>query len=76
MFCVLKSGDQLVLSDCSNPQSWVVLSKEELNALRNSPFDLDPHSAVQLSGVILMAMAIAFILRMLRKLLDDPPKEE
>jgi len=39
--------------------------------IQSSPFYLDLESAAQISGALLMAMAVAFLLRTLRKYLEQ-----
>lgn len=41
-----------------------------------SPLQLDPESAVAISSAILMLWAVAFVLRMARKLLENQSESE
>lgn len=69
MFCVLPDVLPLTETTCDDPTAWLVMTRTEL--LMHSPFYLDIESAVRLSGALLLGMAVAFVIRMLRKSLEQ-----
>jgi hypothetical protein len=68
MFCVQSGGVDQTSYDCNAVDALIVVSRVELSQL--SPFYLDVASAVAIGGPILMLMAVAFVLRMIRKYLE------
>ena len=69
MFCVVSENQQLTEATCVNPQAWLVMTREEL--AMHSPFYLDIESAVAISGALLLAMGTGFVIRMVRKSLEQ-----
>lgn len=69
MFCVVSENQQLTEATCDNPQAWLVMTREEL--AMHSPFYLDIESAVAISGALLLAMGTGFVIRMVRKSLEQ-----
>ena len=71
MFCVtLKNAITLTYLQvpCDPSSTLLVLTPDEL--AQRSPFYLDNDSAVAIAGAMLMIMAVAFLLRMVRKSLE------
>lgn len=69
MFCIVHDGQDFQETPCSDPEAWLVMTREEL--AQHSPFYLDIESAVEISGALLFAMAVGFVLRMVRKSLEQ-----
>lgn len=69
MFCIVHDGQDFREAPCSDPEAWLVMTREEL--AQHSPFYLDIESAVEISGALLFAMAVGFVLRMVRKSLEQ-----
>jgi len=69
VFCVINQGGSLIEADCSNPDAWLVMTRQEL--MQHSPFYLDIPAAVEISGALLLGMAVAFVLRMVRKSIEQ-----
>jgi len=68
MFCIKYDGSAYLEVSCDTPDSLVVVTRDEL--AQRSPFYLDASSAVEIVGAILMLMAVAFVLRQGRKVLE------
>lgn len=73
MYCIASSTDSTVV-DCTTPNALIVITPLELAQM--SPLQLDPESAVAISSAILMLWAVAFVLRMARKLLENQSESE
>ncbi|GKS96150.1 hypothetical protein [Acidovorax sp. SUPP2825] len=58
---------------CDTPDALVVLTRLEL--VQYSPFYLDPESAGQIGGALLLVMAVAWCMRQLRKSLETKESE-
>ncbi|WP_238592415.1 hypothetical protein [Comamonas testosteroni] len=58
---------------CDTPDAYVVMTRVEL--AQHSPFYMDNESAVAISGAMLMAMAVAFVLRQVRNSLSSKEEE-
>ena len=69
MFCIVDDGQVLREEPCTNTQAWLVMTREEL--AQHSPFYLDIESAVEISGALLLAMGTGFVIRMVRKSLEQ-----
>lgn len=72
MFCV---NEHLAEIACDNPTAWLVLTRQELEQMR-SPFYLDVESAVLISSASLLLLAVAFVIRVIRKQLETTEKDE
>lgn len=66
MFCVTQDFQEV---PCSTPDAWLVMTKLELS--QHSPFYLDIPAALEISGAVLLVMAVAFVLRMIRKSIEQ-----
>lgn len=64
MYCVQVANQVYQEVSCDTPDAYVVMSRVEL--AQHSPFYMSAESAVDLSGAILMAMAVAWLLRQVR----------
>ncbi|KEH07584.1 MAG: hypothetical protein JNM01_21075 [Delftia acidovorans] len=73
MYCIQPGAQQQVEVSCDTPDALLVITRLELAQL--SPFYLDLESAVEISGAMLMAMAVAFVLRQVRKYLESKEEE-
>ncbi len=71
MYCVSVTNQTYQEVSCDTPDAYVVMTRAEL--AQHSPFYMDIESAVEISGAMLMAMAVAFVFRQVRKYLE---KEE
>lgn len=71
MYCVSVTNQTYQEVSCDTPDAYVVMTRVEL--AQHSPFYMDKESAVEISGAMLMAMAVAFVFRQVRKYLE---KEE
>ncbi len=69
MFCIVHDGQSLQEAPCDHPGVWLVMTAQEL--AQHSPFYLDIESAVKISGALLLAMGVGFVLRMVRKSLEQ-----
>jgi len=69
VFCIVHDGQYFQEAPCSNPEAWLVMTQQEL--AQHSPFYLDIESAVEISGALLLAMGTGFVLRMVRKSLEQ-----
>lgn len=69
MFCVELIGQTLHETSCDTPSAFIVMTQQELQ--QHSPFYLDLESAALISGALLMAMAVGFLIRQARKLLEQ-----
>ncbi|MGJ7465283.1 hypothetical protein [Comamonas thiooxydans] len=58
---------------CDTPDAYVVMTRVEL--AQHSPFYMDNESAVAISGAMLLAMAVAFLLRQVRNSLSSKEEE-
>jgi len=58
---------------CDTPDAYVVMTRVEL--AQHSPFYMDNESAVAISGAMLLAMAVAFVLRQVRNSLSSKEEE-
>lgn len=67
MYCIASEGSTTQVS-CDTPDALIVISRVELAQM--TPFYLDNQSAVAISGAMLMAMAVAFVLRCVRNYLE------
>lgn len=72
MYCI-QPGDQRIEVSCDTPDSLIVITRSELVQL--SPFYMSIESAVEISGAMWMAMAVAFVLRQVRKYLESKEEE-
>lgn len=54
---------------CNIPDALIVMTRQELE--QHSPFYLDLESAALISGALLLAMALGFSIRQVRKLLES-----
>lgn len=68
MYCIQGNGSAYSEAPCSDPDALVVVTRLELAQM--TPFYLDIESAVEISGALLMVMAVAFVLRQIRKYLE------
>lgn len=69
MFCIIHNGQEFQEEPCSNAEAWLVMTREEL--AQHSPFYLDIPAAVEISGALLLAMGVGFVLRMIRKSIEQ-----
>ena len=69
MYCLKHDGQSYAEVSCDTPEALVVVSKSELASM--SPWNLDPQSAVEIGGALLMVMAVAFVLRQARKYIES-----
>ena len=68
MYCLQHNGATYSEASCDDPDALVVVTRVELAQM--TPFYLDLESAVEISGALLMVMAVAFVLRQIRKYLE------
>ena len=68
MYCLTHNGSTYSEASCDDPDALVVVTRVELAQM--TPFYLDLESAVEISGALLMVMAVAFVLRQIRKYLE------
>jgi hypothetical protein len=68
MFCIQTQIDGSYRPIDCNSADLLVVTRAELAQM--SPFYLDPQSAVEIAGSILMVMSVAFVLRYIRKSLE------
>ncbi|KKI11544.1 hypothetical protein XA67_24315, partial [Comamonas thiooxydans] len=61
MYCVFVTNQTYQEVSCDTPDAYVVMTRVEL--AQYSPFYMDIESAVEISGAMLMAMAVAFVFR-------------
>jgi len=73
MYCLTYNGQSYQEVSCDTPDALIVVTRPELDAM--SPWNLDPQSAVEISGALLMVMAVAFVLRQARKYLESEKEE-
>lgn len=64
MFCVIQQGNDLEYVSCDRPDALFVMSRAEFTQM--SPFYLDMQSAVMISGALLFAGCVAYVLRAIR----------
>lgn len=69
MYCINHDGQGVQEVSCDSPDALIVITRLELAQL--SPFYLDTGSAVEIGGALLMIMAVAFLLRQVRKYLES-----
>ena len=73
MYCVFVTKKTYQEVSCDTPDAYVVMTRVEL--AQHSPFYMDTESAVAISGAMLMAMAVAFVLRQVRNALSSKEEE-
>ena len=73
MYCVLVNYQSYQEVSCDTPDAYLVMTRVEL--AQYSPFYMDTESAVAISGAMLMAMAVAFVLRQVRNALSSKEEE-
>lgn len=73
MYCLQHNGVAYSEASCDDPAALVVVTRVELAQM--TPFYLDIESAVEISGALLMVMAVAFVLRQIRKYLESEREE-
>lgn len=73
MYCVLVINQAYQEVSCDTPDAYLVMTRVEL--AQYSPFYMDTESAVAISGAMLMAMAVAFVLRQVRNALSSKEEE-
>lgn len=73
MYCVFVTNQTYQEVSCDTPDAYVVMTRVEL--AQHSPFYMDNESAVAISGAMLMAMAVAFVLRQVRNSLSSKEEE-
>lgn len=73
MYCLRHNGSAYLEVSCDDPEALVVVTRVELAQM--TPFYLDIGSAVEISGALLMVMAVAFVLRQARKYLESEREE-
>lgn len=73
MYCVLVTNQAYQEVSCDTPDAYLVMTRVEL--AQYSPFYMDTESAVAISGAMLMAMAVAFLLRQVRNALSSKEEE-
>lgn len=71
MYCIDYSSGVTV--SCDTPDALIVINRVELSQL--SPFYLDIGSAVQIGGALLMVMAVASVIRMVKNYLLSSESE-
>ncbi|WP_404302691.1 hypothetical protein [Alicycliphilus denitrificans] len=69
MYCLHHDGQSYAEVSCDTPDALIVVTRLELAQM--SPFNLDPQSAVEIGGALLMVMAVAWLLRQARKYLES-----
>lgn len=67
VYCLATDGVTVV--SCDTPDALIVITKTELAQL--SPLYMDIESAGSIGGALLMTMAVAFVLRQVRKYLES-----
>lgn len=60
-------------TECAADQ-YVLVTKQELQIF--SPFQMDNDSAAAIGSAVLLAMAVAFVIRMARKLLESEKESD
>lgn len=65
MYCVLTDGSSFTEVSCDTPNGLVVMTHVEL--AQHSPFYMDIESAGAIGGALLLVMAVAWSLRLLRQ---------
>lgn len=73
MYCMQPDTATVTEVSCEDPEALVVVTRIEL--VQMTPFYLDIESAVEISGALLMVMAVAFVLRQIRKYLESEREE-
>lgn len=73
MYCLKHDGSTYSEVSCDTPDALVVVTRVELAT--HSPFYLDNVSALEIAGASLMVMAVAFVLRQIRKYLESEREE-
>ncbi len=74
MYCMRSDTATVTEVSCDTPDALVVLTRVEL--VQYSPFYLDPESAGQIGGALLLVMAVAWCMRQLRKSLEVTKESE
>ena len=74
MYCIASAGTDRTPIDCGSADALLVIAPGELQQL--SPLHLDIESAVAIGGATLLLWAVAFVLRMARKTIDDSVESE
>jgi hypothetical protein len=74
MYCIASAGTDRTAIDCGSADALLVISPSELQA--TSPLHLDIESAVAIGGAILMLWAVAFVLRMARKSIENSSESQ
>lgn len=69
MYCLHYGVQGYAEVSCDTPDALIVVTRLELAQL--SPFYLDPQSAVEIGGALLMVMTVAWLLRQARKYLES-----
>ena len=73
MFCIAHDAQTVTEVSCDTPDAYLVITRVEMAQL--SPFYMSIESAVEISGAMLMAMAVAFLLRQVRNALSSKEEE-
>ena len=73
MYCLQHNGSAYLEVSCDDSEALVVVTRLEL--VQMTPFYLDIESAVEISGALLTVMAVAFVLRQIRKYLESEREE-
>lgn len=74
MFCIAHDAQTVTEVSCDTPDAYLVITRVELAQL--SPFYMSTESAVEISGAMLMAMAVAFVFRQVRNYLEKEEKND
>lgn len=74
MYCIASAGTDRTPIDCGSADALLVIAPGELQSM--SPLHLDIESAVAIGGAILMLWAVAFVLRMARKSIENSLESE
>lgn len=74
MFCIAHDAQALQEVSCDTPDAYLVITRVELAQL--SPFYMSIESAVEISGAMLMAMAVAFVFRQVRNYLEKEERND
>ena len=74
MYCLQHDGAAYSEASCDDPDALVVVTRVELAQM--TPFYLDLESAVEISGALLMVMAVAFVLRQITNYLRSKDEDE
>ena len=74
MYCLQHNGSAYLEVSCDDPEALVVVTRTELAQM--TPFYLGLESAVEISGALLMVMAVAFVLRQITNYLRSKDEDE